>query len=102
MKLYVPPDGIVPLPKLLPVTVCGAAVVFFQTTVVPTVTFTVEGLKAKLPLLSTIIDTTTVMGAGVGIGFGVGVGAGLGVGVGVGLGLETVGVGVGFVGVGLS
>ena len=98
MKLYVPPAGIVPLPKPLPVTVWGAEVVFFQTTVVPTLIVIVEGLKAKLPLLSTIIDTTTVTGTGVGVGVGVGTGFGVGVGV----GFATVGVGVVLDGVGLG
>lgn len=94
MKLNDPPEEIVPLPKVVPVTVCGAEVLLFQVTVVPAVTFSAWGLKAKAPLLCVMIVTTTE-GAGVGVGFG---------GVGVGLGLKTVGVGVGLdsVGVGLG
>ena len=77
---------------------------FFQIMVVPTLTFSVCGLKAK-PLLSTIV-TFMIVGVGVGgvavgLGFGVGVGVAL---VGVGVGVFLVGVGVGFalVGVGLG
>ncbi len=98
LKLNVPPGEIVALPKvpLSLLTVCGAVVLFFQITMVPTVIFTVCGLNAKLPLL--IIDTLTVVG-GVSVGLGRGVGVGV-VLVGVGLGRD--GVGVAFVGVGLG
>ncbi|HEX9134313.1 MAG TPA: hypothetical protein VF844_18640 [Ktedonobacteraceae bacterium] len=99
LKLNDPPGEIVPLPKGVPVTVCGAAVLLFQVTVVPAVTFSAWGLKAKAPLLCVMIVTTTV-GAGVGVGFG-GVGVGFG-GIGVGLGLKTVGVGLGLDSVGVG
>ena len=39
------------------VTVCGAAVVFFQVTVVPILMVNVAGLKANEPLLSVMIMT---------------------------------------------
>ena len=96
LKLNDPPGEIVPLPKVLPVTVWGAEVLLFQMTVVPAVTFSAWGLNAKEPLLSVII-VTTIVGAGVGVGVGLGeVGVGVGFfGVGVGLGLDSVGVGVG-------
>ncbi len=96
MKLYEPPGEIPALPKELPVTVCGAAVLLFQVTVVPAVILSVWGLNAKAPLLCVIIVTTTV-GPGVGVGVGLcGVGVGVGFsGVGVGLVLKTVGVEVG-------
>jgi hypothetical protein len=94
LKLNDPPGEIVPLPKVVPVTVCGAEVLLFQVTVVPAATFSAWGLKAKAPLLCVMIVTTTV-GAGVGVGFG-GIGVGLGLKtVGVGVGLDSVGVGVG-------
>lgn len=94
LKLNDPPGEIVPLPKVLPVTVWGAGVLLCQTTVVPMVMFSVCGLNANIPLLSIVIVTTTVGDeVGVGVGFD---------GVGVGLGLETVGVGVGLGGVGVS
>jgi hypothetical protein len=99
LKLNDPPGEIVPLPKVVPVTVCGAEVLLFQVTVVPAATFSAWGLKAKAPLLCVMIVTTTV-GAGVGVGFG-GVGVGFG-GIGVGLGLKTVGVGVGLDSVGVG
>lgn len=103
MKLYEPPGEIPALPKELPVTVCGAAVLLFQVTVVPAVIFSVWGLNAKAPLLCVVIVTTTV-GPGVGVGVGlVGVGVGVGlVRVGVGLGLKTVGVVVGRINVGVG
>ena len=103
LKLNDPPGEIVPLPKELPVTVCGAEVVLFQITVVPMLIFRVCGLNAKVPLLSVVIVTTTVeTGIGVGVGFGgVGVGDGFG-GIGVGLGLEIVGVEVGLGDVGFG
>ena len=94
LKLNDPPGEIVPLPKELPVIVCGTDVVLFHMTVVPMLIFRVCGLNAKVPLLSVVIVTTTVeTGIGVGVGFG---------GIGVGLGLEIVGVevGLGDVGVG--
>lgn len=73
---------------------------FFHIMVVPTLIFSVCGLKAKLPL-STIV-TFMVVGVGVGVG-GLGVGLGLGFAlVGVGVGVVLVGVGVGLVGVGLG
>ena len=104
LKLNDPPGEIVPLPNELPVTVCGAEVVLFQMTVVPTLMFRACGLNAKAPLLSVVIVTTTFeTGVGVGVGFGgIGVGDGFG-GIGVGLGLEIVGVevGLGDVGVGV-
>lgn len=112
MKLKVPPGEIVPLPKapLSLVTVCGAPVLFFHTTVVPTVIFSVCGLNAKVPLV--IIATFTVVGGGGGVGvgvggFGVGDGFGFGVGtgvarVGIGVGVVLAGVGVGFVLVGVG
>ena len=96
LKLYVPPGLIVPLPKPLKLTVCGAAVVFFHVTVVPMGILSVLGLNAKLPLLSVMIITVTgVGGFGVGDGVGDGVGGtGVRVGLGVGLGLPGVDVGV--------
>ena len=96
LKLYVAPGLIVPLPKPLKLTVCGAAVVFFHVTVVPTGILSVLGLNAKLPLLSVMIITVTgVGGFGVGDGVGDGVGGtGVRVGLGVGLGLPGVGMGV--------
>jgi hypothetical protein len=101
LKLYEPPGEIPALPKELPVTVCGAAVLLFQVTVVPAVILSVWGLNAKAPLLCVIIVTTTV-GPGVGVGVGLG-GVGVGVGFcGVGLGLKTVGVGVGLDSVGVG
>jgi hypothetical protein len=103
LKLNDPPGEIVPLPNELPVTVCGAEVVFFQITVVPAVMFRACGLNAKAPLLSAVIVTTTVETCiGVGVGFGrVGVGVGLET-VGAGLGCAGVGVGFGRVGVGFG
>ena len=110
MKLNDPPGEIVPLPNELPVTVCGAEVVFFQMTVVPAGIFRADGLNAKAPVLSVVIVTTTVGACvGVGVGFcGVGVGDGFG-GIGVGVGFDTVGAvvgcagaGVGFGGIGLG
>ena len=103
LKLNDPPGEIVPLPKELPVTVCGAEVVLFQITVVPMLIFRVCGLNAKVPLLSVVIVTTTVeTGIGVGVGFGgIGVGLGLEI-VGVEVGLGNVGVGPGRVGVGVN
>src|SRR5437588_10863115 len=80
LKLYIPPGLIVPLPKPLKLTVCGAAVVFFHVTIVPTGILSVLGLNAKLPLLFVMIITVT--------------GTGVRVGLGVGLGLPGVGVGV--------
>ena len=50
----------VPESKDLPsslVTVCEAAVVFFQVTVVPALIVSVAGLKANEPLLSVMIIT---------------------------------------------
>jgi hypothetical protein len=94
LKLNDPPGEIVPPPKELPVTVCGAEVVLFQITVVPAVMFRACGLNAKAPLLCVMIVTTTV-GAGVWVGVGFGR-------VGVGVGLETVGVGVDRAGVGVG
>jgi len=103
LKLNDPPGEIVPLPKVLPVTVWGAEVLLFQMTVVPAVTFSAWGLNAKEPLLSVII-VTTIVGAGVGVGVGLGeVGVGVGFfGVGVGLGLKTVGVVVGLDSIGVG
>jgi hypothetical protein len=78
-------------------------VLFFHMMVVPTLIFSVCGLKAKLPL-STIV-TFMVVGGGAGVGLGLGLGVGVGVAlVGVGVGFDLVGVGVGaaFVGVGLG
>ena len=102
LKLNVPPGEIVALSKapLSLLTVCGAVVLFFQITMVPTVIFSVCGLNAKLPLL--IIDTLTVVG-GVGVGLGLGVGVGVAL-VGVGVSVVLVGVGIAFalVGVGLG
>lgn len=104
LKLYVPPGLIVPLPKPLKLTVCGAAVVFFHVTVVPAGILSVLGLNAKLPLLFVMIITVTgVGGFGVGDGVGDGVGGtGVRVGLGVGLGLPGVGVGVCPVGTGVG
>src|SRR5437879_1378625 len=96
LKLYVAPGLIVPLPKPLKLTVCGATVVFFHVTVVPTGILSALGLNAKLPLLSVLIITVTGVGGFVGgdrVGDGVG-GTGVRVGLGVGLGLTGVGVGV--------
>jgi hypothetical protein len=76
------------------VTVCGTCVIFFQITVVPAAIVSDAGLKVKLPLLSVVIETTTVGGA-VGEGVGLGVGLGVGFGVGDGEGTTCVGVGVG-------
>jgi hypothetical protein len=95
LKLNVPPGEIAPLPNVLPVTVWGAPVLFFQTTVVPMAILRLVGLNVKLPLLSVVIETITTVGIGVGVGFAcVGVGVGLcGIGVGVGSGRgEGVGV----------
>ena len=91
----------VPLSKapLSLVTVCGAVVLFVHLMVVPTLIFSVCGLKAKPPLAT--IETFMVVGGGVGLGFGVGVGVAL-VGVGVGVVLVGVGVGVALVDVGLG
>lgn len=86
LKLNDPPGEIVPLPKVLPVTVWGAEVLLCQMTIAPLVIFSVCGLNANIPLLSVVIVTTTVGDVGVGVGFD---------SVGVGLGLETVGVGFG-------
>ena len=67
VKLNVPPDAIgfaVPESKELPsslVTVCGAAVVFFQVTVVFALMVKVAGLKAKEPLLPVTIMTVCVL-----------------------------------------
>jgi hypothetical protein len=62
----------VPLSKLVPsslVIVWGADDMFFQMTVVPTLSVNIAGLKPKLPLLSVTISTTCVEpGAGVGVG----------------------------------
>lgn len=89
----------VPLPKELPVTVCGAIVLLTQVTIVPGATLIEDGLKANLPFLSVMIETVTLGGGGgvgVGDGLGVGVGDGRGRGVGVGVGRGgVVGVGVG-------
>lgn len=94
MKLNDPPGEIVPLPKVLPVTVWGAEVLLCQMTIAPLVIFSVCGLNANIPLLSVVIVTTTVGDeAGVGVGFD---------SVGVGRGLETVGVGFGLGGVGVK
>lgn len=94
LKLNDPPGEIVPLPKVLPVTVWGAEVLLCQTTIAPLVIFNVCGLNANIPLLSVVIVTTTVGDeAGVGVGFD---------SVGVGPGLETVGVGFGLGGVGVK
>jgi len=69
---------------------------FFHTTVVPTVIFSVCGLKAKVPLV--MIATFTVVGGGGGVGVGVGgLGVGDGLGFGVGTGVARVGIGVGVV-----
>jgi hypothetical protein len=54
-------------------------------TVVPTLIFSICGLNAKEPVLSTVIVTVTVVAGRVGVGVGVG-------GTGVGVGFETVGV----------
>lgn len=87
MKLNDPPGEIVPLPKVLPVTVWGAEVLLRQMTIAPLVIFSVCGLNANIPLLSVVIVTTTVGDeVGVGVGFDR---------VGVGLGLEIAGVGSG-------
>ena len=103
LKLNNPPGEIVPLPNELPVTVCGAEVVLFQITVVPSVMFRACGLKVNAPVLSVVIVTTTFETCvGVGVGFcGVGEGDGFG-GIGAGLGLEigAVEVGLGNVDVG--
>lgn len=96
LKLNEPPGEIVPLlnEPLSLVTVWGDCVVFLQITVVPGATVSEVGLKVKLPLLSVVIDTTTVE-AGVGEGFGCGVGVGtICVGAGVGVGVRGAGVGV--------
>lgn len=96
LKLNDPPGEIVPLPKVLPVTVWGAEVLLRQMTIAPLVIFSVCGLNANIPLLSVVIVTTTVgdeAGVGVGVGFD---------SVGVGPGLETVGVGFGLGGVGVK
>ena len=67
VKLNVPPAAIgfaVPESKDLPsslVTVCGAAVVFFQITVVLALMVKVAGLKAKEPLLPAMIMTVCVL-----------------------------------------
>ena len=50
------------LPSSL-VIVCGAAVVFFQVTVVPALIVNVAGLKANEPLLSVIIMTVWTLPA---------------------------------------
>jgi len=52
------------------VTVWGAPVIFFQTTVVPTEIVSDAGLKAKVPLLSVVIVTVFVapVGAVVAVG----------------------------------
>ena len=94
MNLNDPPGEIVPLPKVLPVTVWGAEVLLCQMTIAPLVILSVCGLNANIPLLSVVIVTTTVGDeVGVGVGFD---------SVGVGLGLETVGVGFGLGGVGVK
>ena len=99
LKLNEPPGEIVPLAKgpLMLVTVCGTCVIFFQITVVPGVIVSDAGLKVKLPLLSVVMETTTVAGGvGEGVGFGDGDGVGtICVGTGVGVGMRGVGVGVG-------
>ncbi|HEY6408721.1 MAG TPA: hypothetical protein VIY29_14750, partial [Ktedonobacteraceae bacterium] len=62
------------------------------TTLVPTFTVSMPGLKRKAPLL-VVVMVTVVLGAGFGVGvdvgLGVGVGVGFGVGVGVGLGVAV-------------
>lgn len=72
----------------------------------PTLIFSICGLNAKEPLLSTVIVTVTVVAGWVGVGVGgTGVGVGVGrTGVGVGVGFETVGVvpGLDNVGVGVG
>ena len=55
-----PPGLIIALPNEPPVTVWGAAVVFFHMTVVPTGMVNLAGLKAKLPLLSVMMVTVIV------------------------------------------
>jgi hypothetical protein len=94
LKLNDPPGEMVPLPNELPVTVCGAEVVFFQITMVPAVMFRACGLNENAPVLSVVIVTTTVETC-------VGVGVSL-CGIGVGVGLETVGVSRAGVGVGFG
>ena len=57
------------------VTVWGALVIFFQTTVVPTGIVSVLGLKVKVPLLSVVIVTVIVLAVVVGAVVAVGAGA---------------------------
>ena len=54
------------LPSSL-VTVCGAAVILVQVTVVPTLMVIVAGLKAKLPLLSVVMVTAIALPDVVGV-----------------------------------
>lgn len=75
MNLNVPPEAgmglAMPESKVLPsslVTVCGAPVVFVQTTVVPALMVTAAGLNAKEPLLSVVIVTATVLPDGAVVG----------------------------------
>jgi len=48
------------------VTVCGAPVIFFQTTMVPTGIVSVLGLKVKVPVLSVVMVTVIVLAVVVG------------------------------------
>jgi hypothetical protein len=72
------------------VEVCATESVFVHVTVVPTVTFSSSGTKARLPRVEapTGIETeeTGASGGGAGAGAGVGAGAGDGSGAGVGVG----------------
>src|SRR5579863_1053154 len=71
------------------VTVCGAPVIFFQTTVVPTGIVSVLGLKVKVPVLSVVMVTVIVLAMVVGGVVAVGDGAAT-VAVGVAAGFELV------------
>jgi hypothetical protein len=88
------------------VEVCATESVFVHVTVVPTVTFSSSGTKARLPRVEapTGMETeeTGASGGGAGAGAGTGAGSGAGAGAGVGAGTGTgdgsgagVGAGVG-------
>ena len=94
--LKVPPPASVPLLNDPPsaVTVWDALPVLVHVTVVPFVTVTVAGVKAKSTTEVATLLPSVVVGVGVGFGVALGVGAGVAVGLGVGFG-DALALGVG-------
>lgn len=93
-----PPGATLPEfhPWMSDVEVCATESVFVHVTVVPTVTFSSSGTKARLPRVEapTGMDTEETGNSGGGAGAGAGAGAGVGAGAGDGSGAGA-GVGAG-------